>query len=303
MSDNSSMAIGLLYPGEMGMSVARVLRGRGFRVVTAAAKRSAATRARCAAAGVDDLGSLEAVVRESQVVISLVPPDAAEETATGYCELAKHAPPGAIFVDANSIGPALAMRIAQMIESRGVSFVDGAINGLARNLTTSGTLFLSGARAGQVEQLFGSDVRIRVLGTEPGRASAMKMLLSGMSKGICALYVELALVARQSAMLPEFQQIATEIYPGIMSLVDRMLPTYSAHAIRRAAEMNELNTTTQEAGVEPCVIEAVGRIHEVLAITDFGSSDAPITIEGLIEKVAAGLTAEAGTKPTQVVND
>jgi 3-hydroxyisobutyrate dehydrogenase-like beta-hydroxyacid dehydrogenase len=299
---NDSLVIGLLYPGEMGTAIARVLRGRGYCVVTAASHRSVATRARCAEAGIENVASFNEVVRQANVVISLVTPDAAEEVVTAYCAAAKIAPRGAIFVDANSIGPALASLLAEKIEAAGVSFVDAAINGMAKNLTTSGTVILSGKQSNVVAELFRTAVRVKVLGSEPGRASAMKMLLSGMSKGICALYLELGMVAQQSGMLPEFSQMATEIYPGIMALVDRMLPTYAIHAARRAVEMHELETTVMDCGIEPCVVEAVWRIHEVLAGIDFATSAAPITVEGLIEKVAARLAMEGDGQAAQVAN-
>ena len=76
--------------------------------------------------------------------------------------------------------------------------MDGAINGLAKNLTSSATMFLSGPRASEVADLFGQHVRVRLLGHEFGRASAMKMLLSGLSKGVCALFAETALTAARA---------------------------------------------------------------------------------------------------------
>ena len=60
------------------------------------------------------------------MVISLVPPAAAEELAADYCDLAHLAAKGAIYVDANSIGPDLAKGLAAKIESRGIAFVDAA---------------------------------------------------------------------------------------------------------------------------------------------------------------------------------
>src|SRR3954453_2375154 len=139
--------VAILYPGEMGAALAAVLAARGYRVVTTLAHRGDATARRCQTAGVHVLQSLSEVVRHSDVVISLVPPAAAEETAQAYCDLAHLAPPAALYVDANSIGPDLARSIGDRITRTGHAFVDAAINGLAKNLTTSGTLFLSGERA------------------------------------------------------------------------------------------------------------------------------------------------------------
>jgi 3-hydroxyisobutyrate dehydrogenase-like beta-hydroxyacid dehydrogenase len=132
-------------------------------------------------------------------------------------------------------------------------------------------------------------VRVRVLGNEPGRASAMKMLLSGVSKGLCALFVELALLGGRRGMSPEFLEEFSRIYPGVAAVVDRMLPTYVKHAGRRAAEMNALEDTARAAGVEPCVLAAVRRLHEGLA-ESIDPNDGPNTptVKALIDQLAAG---------------
>jgi 3-hydroxyisobutyrate dehydrogenase-like beta-hydroxyacid dehydrogenase len=285
------ITVGVLYPGEMGAAVAGLLRARGSIVVTTLTGRSDTTARRCREAGVQVLGSLADVVRCSNVVISLVSPSSADQVADDYGRLADCAPRGALYVDANSIGPDLCKRIAQRIETAGVSFVDAAINGLAKNLTSSATLFLSGSRAGEVERLFAGAARIRVLGTQVDRASAMKMLLAGMSKGLCALFSELALVGARQGMLTEMIDACTAIYPGMMTVIDRMLPTYAQHASRRAEEMHELEQTARSADVEPCVIAAISRFHESLAAVPFGTTPctgAAWSVLTFIEKLNEG---------------
>ena len=266
--------VGLLYPGEMGAALAQVLRCGGMDVATTLVGRSGATIERATGAGMVVLDSLEALVRQSDVVFSLVPPAAAEQVAATYCELAHLSPPRAIFVEMNSVSPDLAASIARQVSATGRSFVDGAINGLARNLSASGTMFLSGERSDEIGVLFRDSVRVEVIGDEPGRASAMKMLLSGMSKGVCGLFVELALVARRHEMLPELTQQLSRIYPGIWQLIERMLPTYSQHAGRRATEMCELEETARQCRVEPGVIKAIRLVHEAIA-----ASEVPLPLE------------------------
>lgn len=286
MTDTTNIATALLYPGDMGAAVASLLRSRNLRVVTTLAGRNPETAARAAAADVEILPTLADVVRQSNVVISLVPPAAAEELAIAYAALAHTAPANAIYVDANSIGPDLTRAIGQRVESADVSYVDAAINGLARNLTRSATLFLAGPRAADVAKLFDGGMRVRVVGKEVGRASAMKMHLSGLSKGLCALFVESALVAARQGMLPQMVAAYEEIYPGVMAIVERMLPTYAHHAPRRAVEMRETEQTAKAAGVEPCVLTAVRELHEHLAtaLEDAADPDAA-SVESLIEQL------------------
>src|SRR5438045_2463334 len=176
-----SKTIGVLYPGEMGASLAALLRRRGHHVVATLASRGERTARLCREAEVAVLPALADVVRAADVVISVVPPAAAEDVAADYCRHAPLAPAGALYVDLNAIRPELAETLATRLAACGGAFVDAAVNGLAKNLTTTATLYLSGARAAEVAALVGNDVRVKLLGNKPGRASAMKMLLSGLS--------------------------------------------------------------------------------------------------------------------------
>jgi 3-hydroxyisobutyrate dehydrogenase-like beta-hydroxyacid dehydrogenase len=265
MTAPAPVTVGVLYPGELGAALAAALASRGIPVVTTAHGRSGPTAARAAGCGAVVLDSLPEVVRASDVLFSLVVPSAVEELAEAYLQSARLAPRGAIYVDANSIGPDKARAIAGRIESAGVSFVDASINGLAKNLGTTATLYLSGPRAGEVAALCDKVARVKVLGDEVGRASAMKMLLAGLSKGVCALFAELAALAHEQGMLDELLEATTRTYPGITALAERMLPTYAQHAARRATEMSELEATARAAGVTPRVIEGIVKFHDALA--------------------------------------
>jgi len=284
----AAKTIGLLYPGEMGAAIAALFTARGLRVVTTLGHRGAQTANRCMAAGVTILPSLADVIRESDVLFSIVPPAAAQDVADACCELAHVAPADALFVDLNSVGPDLAISLSNQLKRHGVSFVDGAINGLAKNLATTCTLFLSGSRAADISDLFSGGMKTRLLGDLPGRASAMKMLLSGLSKGVCALFIETALTAHRHGMLHEMIEAYGKIYPGVMGIVERMLPTYPQHAARRADEMRELEQTAETAGIEPCMLAAARHVHELLAGADFSEAGQPAwTIPTVIEGLAA----------------
>jgi 3-hydroxyisobutyrate dehydrogenase-like beta-hydroxyacid dehydrogenase len=275
MSAPAALTVGVLYPGEMGAALAAALIGRGVPVVTTARGRSPATAAHAADLGAAVLDSFDDVVRASDLLFSLVVPSAAEDVADRYVKSARLAPRGAVYVDANSVGPDKARAIGRRLEGAGVSFVDASINGLARNLCTSATLYLAGPRAAHVAALCENVTRVKLLGPEIGRASAMKMLLGGLSKGVCALFAELAVLAHEQDMLDDLLEAATRTYPGITALAERMLPTYAKHAGRRATEMNELEATARDAGLTPRAIEGVVAFHEALAAAMGGTGRLP----------------------------
>src|SRR5581483_460308 len=70
--------IGILYPGDMGHNVARVLLEDGFFVVTTLAGRSARTRRLAESTTVTILDSLPQVAERADIILSIVPPAAAK---------------------------------------------------------------------------------------------------------------------------------------------------------------------------------------------------------------------------------
>jgi 3-hydroxyisobutyrate dehydrogenase-like beta-hydroxyacid dehydrogenase len=291
--------IGVLHLGELGAAVAKALRGRGARVVTTLQGRGEATAARCRDAGAIALPTIADVACQADVVLSLVPPAAAEATAEAYALAAHYAPSDAVYVDMNSISPDTAAAIAARIETAERGFVDAAINGLAKNLTTGGTLLLSGGRAGDIGRLFDGVMRVQLVGPEPGSASAMKMLLAGLSKGVCALFLELAMTAQRQRMLEPMMRATTQIYPQLMALVERMLPTYAQHAARRETEMLELEATVRSNGIEPLIAAAIRQMHQQLTEVPWDQLDPAADASQVVRALAqlADEVALAGQGP------
>src|SRR5215470_754550 len=69
--------VGVLHPGEMGASVGAAARRGGMDVMWASAGRSAATQTRASADGLRDVGTLQNVVKMSDIIVSVCPPGAA----------------------------------------------------------------------------------------------------------------------------------------------------------------------------------------------------------------------------------
>src|SRR3954453_3571652 len=135
--------VGLLHPGEMGAAVGAALVGTGRQVVWASEGRSAETRARADAAGLEDVRTVAEVAR-SDLVVSVCPPHAALEVAGSIAGF------GGLFVDANAIAPATARRVAVAVERS----VDGGIVGPPPREPGTTRLYLSGREAPAVAELF-----------------------------------------------------------------------------------------------------------------------------------------------------
>jgi 3-hydroxyisobutyrate dehydrogenase-like beta-hydroxyacid dehydrogenase len=261
--------IGILYPGELGSTFGKLLAGNGFHVVSTLEGRSPRTRRLCQDAGLTVLDSTSQVLACSDIVISFVSPAAALQVAGNVAVLAKGESRRLLYVDANSISPATAVKISELLRLGHVDFVDASIRGLASQLRQAGVLYLSGTRAVELSDQFGSIMRVKVVGDVPGRASALKMVLSCLPKGLIGLFAETMLFAREMGLVDEAMEICNEFYPGVMEVVKRMLPTYPQHAARRSEELQELEETMLLNGVRPRVLGAVREVTSSLAEVDW----------------------------------
>jgi 3-hydroxyisobutyrate dehydrogenase-like beta-hydroxyacid dehydrogenase len=259
----------------MGSSLGQLLAEASFRVVTTVEGRSGRTHRLCREAGLEALPSLADVVRTADVVLSLVPPATALAAARDFAEAARHAATRPVYVDANSISPLTVDQVAEVMAAAEIPFVDGAIHGLASQLRTRGTLYLSGPAAAHLAAVFGGSMRTRSMGETPGKASAYKGLLAGINKGLVALFLEMCALAHEADLLEELFAGCRSSYPGVMEVIERLLPSYPQHAGRRAQEMQELERTMLSSGLKPCVIRGSRQVIQAVARMDWENQESP----------------------------
>jgi len=266
MSDylhNTTIAV--LYPGEMGSAFGKLLRSGGFHVITTAEGRSSRTQRRCLDAGLSVFDSLEEVLQLSDVVLSLVSPNAALPLAN---EVAMHVTGRTrrlIYLDVNSISPMTVAQISTLFADTPVDFLDAALFGLATQLQHRGTIYISGPSAQELVQMFMPLLLAKNVGDSPGRASALKMIVSGISKGLSGLFIETLLFAHQMNLLDESLGACEEFYPSIMEVIRRMLPTYPQHAARRCEELQQVEETMLMSGASTRIISAVREVTFAVA--------------------------------------
>jgi len=216
--------VGLLFPGEMGAFVGSAVLGE---VLWASEGRSESTRTR--AEGFRDVGTVRDLVAESELVISLCPPEIAEDVAG---EVAAEGFDG-IYVEANAIAPERVERIAGYLRC-----VDGAV--ISR---TAVNLYLSGdaGDVATVADLFrDSDVNAIALDGGLGSASALKMAFGGWNKIWSALTAQAYAIARAYGVE---DTLAAE---GVDS--DRFVRS-ARKAWRWAPEMDEVADTCASLGL------------------------------------------------------
>jgi 3-hydroxyisobutyrate dehydrogenase-like beta-hydroxyacid dehydrogenase len=281
-------SIGILYPGEMGSSFGKLLREVGFRVFTTTDGRSSRTQRLCRESGLTVLKSLGEVLEQAGIVVSLVSPAAALSVAKDVAAQNRSQSRRLLYIDANSISPMVAGQICELLRQVGVDFVDGSIFGLASQLRTAGTLYLSGPRAKELSETVGPFLCVRAIGDMPGQASALKMIVSGIPKGLSGLFMETMLFAQQMHLFDEAMGACDEIYPSIMEVMRRMLPTYPQHARRRCAELQAVEETMLMSGFKPRIVRAVREFTFDLAAIDWPDNDDPEqwTIAEIVREVS-----------------
>jgi 3-hydroxyisobutyrate dehydrogenase-like beta-hydroxyacid dehydrogenase len=198
--------VALLHPGEMGSAVGACLVRRRLRVVWASSGRSAQTRSRAIAAGLEDLGSLPRALDAADLVLSVCPPHGALALAR---EVAGYGFEG-VFVDANAIAPETARAVGRVVEKAGAGFVDGGIIGPPPVEPGRSRLYLSGVREAEVAALFaGSPLEAIAMRAPAGAASALKACYAAWTKGATALLAAVRALAQSegvdAALLAEWK--------------------------------------------------------------------------------------------------
>ena len=271
--------IGLLHPGEMGSSVGAAGRAGGALVLWASEGRSASTRARATADGLEDGGTLAGLVAASQVILSVCPPESAVDVARAVSGLGF----SGLYVDANAVSPTTAREIGAIVEKIGATYVDGGIIGPPARSKGATRLYLSGQAAPRVAALFqGSPLDAVVVAGGPGAASAVKMAYASWTKGSSALLLAVRALAAaegvEAALLAEWA-ISQRDLPGRS---ENAAKGNAPKAWRFVGEMEEIAATYANVGLPDGFHRAAAEVYRRMA----GYKDAPTPS---IEEVARTL--------------
>lgn len=263
------MNIGLLHPGEMGSAVGQCLTGHGHTVLWAPAGRGEATAARAGAAGLTDAGTVAGVTGRADVILSICPPHAALDVARQVAGFR------GIFVDANAVSPATAREAAASIEAGGGTFVDGGIVGLPPTAAGQTRLFLSGASAARVGDMFsGTAVDARIVPGGAGAASAVKMSYAAWTKGTAALLLAIRATARAEGVEDVLLEEWALSQPGLQYRSEQAARSAAAKGWRWIAEMEEIAATMTADGLPGGFHQAAADIYRRCAQAGAAGLDA-----------------------------
>lgn len=242
----SNPSVGILHPGNMGISIAASAQNSGCQVYWASAGRSAQTRERAEKHNLRDAGTLSDLCETCSILVSVCPPHAAEDVADQVVSCGFTG----LYVDANAISPQRASRIGEKMIAAGVAFVDGGIVGGPAWEPGNTWLYLAGKQASTVAGCFSAGpLETDVIGEEIGKASALKVCYAAWTKGSTALLS--AILATADAL---------DVWENLRVQWDRDWPDFADRAVNRArrvtakawrfaGEMDEISSTFEAVGV------------------------------------------------------
>ncbi|MCY0930890.1 DUF1932 domain-containing protein [Streptomyces sp. H27-H1] len=272
--------VGILHPGSMGAAVAACAATNAAAVLWCDTGRSTASVERATQFGLTPVATLSELLDRSDIVISLCPPAAAEDLAR---DVAGHRFAG-VYVEANAINPERVQRIAGLFEPE-ATVVDGGVVGSPPVRGKTPTLYLSGpvGATERIEALFaGTAVRTSVLGTEVGKASALKLSYAAFQKTSRVLVALAVGMAREHGVDQELIDIASKRTDSYLSEPQYVAKT-AARAWRWGPELEEAADALAAAGLPPEMLRAAAstltRWHDV-------KDDSELTLTDALDRLA-----------------
>lgn len=240
----------VLHPGSMGAAVGSCLVANGYGVGWLATGRSEATRRRADASGLTPHTTLDDAVGEAEVVFSICPPDNAIEVAAAVADAAIDTGREILYVDANAIAPISMRAVAGEIGRAGGQVVDGGIIGPPPTAADTTRLYLSGAGAGRVAELFdGTRLEAVDMGGAVEDASALKMAYAAWTKGCAAMLLTIAAAADAHGVAEHLHAEWDRSQPGLTGRLAHTGPGVAPKAWRWQGEMQEIAATMAQFGL------------------------------------------------------
>ena len=176
-------SITLMSPGEMGSPIAERIIKSGIRVISPLSGRSKNTIERARKYGIEDSGTLKDSIEDSDLIISILVPDAAENLSKEVSIISKELNKEIYFADLNAISPETVLRMNDILSMGKVKFIDGGIIGTPPKEQNLPRIYVSGENSTYMTSLDGLGMKVIDMGSKIGSASAMKMAYASITKG------------------------------------------------------------------------------------------------------------------------
>ena len=256
------MIIGLIGLGEMGSEIGRYLVMNDLEVISVYEGRSEISKKRASKYKIRDAGSIEQFCKISDLIISIIPPDKAFETANLYTSYKNK--DGQIYCDLNAISTITAKKIKLLLDEKKIDYVDGAIMGGPPTENYSPRIYLSGKLSEKLNFLNGKGIELMVLKGSDFKASATKMVYASITKGSKALVAGALIAAKKNNVYDELME-ELKYSEEYFSLVAKdQIPSIKHKAYRWVGEMNEISLTYKESGLTGGFHSEAENVYELI---------------------------------------
>lgn len=277
----------------MGHAVGREFRAGGLEVLTCLSGRSPRTCRLAELAGFRTVPSLEALAEQADLILSILVPEAAVALAEAVAKALDTTGCRPVFADCNAISPATSRRIEGIISEVGGRYLDASIIGPPPGQGQPPRFYVSGSNADAMARLDGRGIAVKWIGSEIGRASAIKMCYAGLTKGTLALHAAVLTSAEALGLSAELRSELAYSQGRKLEAMEqvRRVP---AKAFRWIAEMEEIARTFGSVGVTPDIHTGAAEVFRMVAESDLGGErtdtlDRDRTLPQTVSKLAGSL--------------
>lgn len=189
------MIIGFIGFGKVSKNLFNLIKSDEITFITSDEGRSQNTMDNIKKEGIEVLNTFREVALNSDILISANSPKNALTAAKKYGKYAK-----GIYLDLNNISPDTTMKINDCVDS----LVDGAIIGKIDSEYP--VLYLAGSKSEELKFL-DEFIEIKIISSNVGDASLLKLLRSIYTKSVSALLIESVELARDFDLEDEFFEV------------------------------------------------------------------------------------------------
>lgn len=292
MASSKLATIGIISLGEMGTGIAKLLVAKGFSVATNGSGRSKETLERAQAASVTNLASDTDLVKQCDVVLSVVPPRDAEDTAQRVIDAMQFVTKEQqlYFADMNAVAPSTIKAMERSIKRAQVpvTLIDGSILGgppkpkqsesaAAGDASTSAggdwdRPLMPTSGPVQVAEIPGYGARLaevlnlRHISPDIGASSGLKMCYASLSKGYAAIAIQSFTTAQRLGVLEPLREALQDTVPGRVKQTENALTGMPPKAYRWVREMEEIaKTHAEEGGFEDYLFKGAAGVFKAVA--------------------------------------
>ena len=277
------MIIGLIGLGEMGSEIGRHLVMNDLEVISVYEGRSEISKKRASKYKIRDAGSIEQFCKISDLVISIIPPDKAVETANLYTSYKNK--DGQIYCDLNAISTITAKKIKLLLDEKKIDYVDGAIMGGPPTENYSPRIYLSGKLSEKFNFLNGKGIELMVLKGSDFKASATKMVYASITKGSKALVAGALIAAKKNNVYDELMEELKYSEEYFSLVAKNQIPSIKHKAYRWVGEMNEISLTYKESGLTGGFHSEAENVYELIKNLPEGKLEIDEIINQIVDKM------------------